>query len=45
MLSLIIEGNPEAITSRARSLGAVSVEVQPMDLRELFLDTVQQEER
>lgn len=44
MLSLVIEGNLEAITGRAHSLGALSVEVQPMDLRELFLDRVQEEE-
>jgi ABC-2 type transport system ATP-binding protein len=44
MLSLVIEGNQEAITGRAHSLGAASIEVHPMDLRELFLDRVQEEE-
>jgi ABC-2 type transport system ATP-binding protein len=44
VLSLVIEGNVEAITGRAHSLGALSIDVQPMDLREVFLDRVREEE-
>jgi ABC-2 type transport system ATP-binding protein len=43
LLSIVIDSNLEAITARAQSLGALSIDVQPMDLRELFLDRMQGE--
>jgi ABC-2 type transport system ATP-binding protein len=41
VLSLVVDSNVDNITGRARALGAISVDVQPMSLRELFLDAVE----
>jgi len=41
VLSLVVDGNLDEITGRGRALGAISVDVQPMNLRELFLDAVE----
>jgi ABC-2 type transport system ATP-binding protein len=41
VLSLVVDGNIDNITGRARALGAISVDVQPMNLREIFLDAVE----
>lgn len=41
VLSLVVDSNFDNITGRARALGAISVDVQPMNLRELFLDAVE----
>jgi len=41
-LSLVVTGNLESITQRAQSLGAISVDVQPIGLRELFLESVEE---
>jgi ABC-2 type transport system ATP-binding protein len=39
-LSLLTEGNLEAITGKAHSLGALSIDVQSVNLREWFLESV-----
>jgi len=39
-LSLLAEGNLEAITGKAHSLGALSIDVHSVNLREWFLETV-----
>ena len=41
VLSLVVDGNLDEITRRGRALGAISVDVQPMNLREIFLDAVE----
>ena len=41
VLSLVVDSNFDNITGRARALGAISVDVQPMNLREIFLDAVE----
>jgi hypothetical protein len=41
VLSLVVDSNFDNITGRARALGAISVDVQPMNLRELYLDAVE----
>jgi ABC-2 type transport system ATP-binding protein len=41
-LSVLTSRNADDLVQRARSLGAVSVEVTPVSLRELFLETVQE---
>ncbi len=43
VLLLVVEGNLEAVTGRAQALGALSVDVHPVSLRELFLERVQEE--
>jgi ABC-2 type transport system ATP-binding protein len=43
-LSLLTEGNLEAITGKASSLGALSIDVQSVNLREWFLESVGAEE-
>jgi ABC-2 type transport system ATP-binding protein len=43
-LSLLTEGNLEAITGKAHRLGALSIDVQCVNLREWFLDSVGAEE-
>ena len=40
VLSLVVNGNAESVTKRAQALGAISVNVQPISLREVFLETV-----
>lgn len=40
VLSLVADGNFDEITGRARALGAISANVQPVNLRELFLEVV-----
>lgn len=40
-VALLASRNAEAVAEFARSLGAVSVEVEPVSLREIFLETVQ----
>jgi ABC-2 type transport system ATP-binding protein len=42
VLSLVAYGNIQDITNRALSLGAISVNVQPFTLREVFLETVEE---
>jgi len=41
VLSLVANRNIDEITRRARALGAISVDVQSISLRELFLDVVE----
>ncbi|MBI1788393.1 MAG: ABC transporter ATP-binding protein [Acidobacteria bacterium] len=41
VLSVLTKDNSEAVATQFRGLGAVSVEVCPVNLRELFLETVQ----
>ena len=43
-LTLLAKHNAEAIVERAHTLGAVSVDVVPISLREIFLETVKGEE-
>ena len=38
--TLLVSSNADAVTERARSLAAVSVDVAPVSLREIFLETV-----
>lgn len=42
-LSVLVSGNAEAVAARGRSLNAASVDVVPISLRELFLESVQGE--
>ena len=42
-LSLVVSGNAEAVAARGRSMNAVSVEIVPISLREVFLESVQDE--
>jgi ABC-2 type transport system ATP-binding protein len=39
-ITLLVSSNADAVTERARSLAAVSVDVAPVSLREIFLETV-----
>ena len=41
-MSVFASGNAEAVIERARDLDAVSVEVAPVGLREIFLETVKE---
>lgn len=41
-LSVLTRANAEALVERGRELGAVSVDVAPVSLREVFLETVQE---
>jgi hypothetical protein len=41
VLSFVIKDNVESITRRAHSLGALSVDIQPISLREVFLESVE----
>ena len=41
-MSIFASQNADAVIARARDLGVVSVEVAPLDLREIFLETVQE---
>jgi ABC-2 type transport system ATP-binding protein len=41
VLSFVVKENVESITRRAHSLGALSVDVQPISLREVFLESVE----
>lgn len=43
VLSLIVKGNHEEIAIHAQALGALSTNVQGIDLRELFLEIIGQE--
>ena len=43
VLSLLANGNLERIAQRGRALGAISVDVQPIGLREVFLETLDKE--
>jgi len=40
MLSLVVDGNVEGIAQRGQALGAISIDVQPIGLREVFLDSL-----
>lgn len=40
-MNVLANGNTDALIERARNLGAVSVDVTPASLREIFLETVQ----
>lgn len=42
-LSLVVSGNAEAVAARGRRMNAVSVEIVPISLREVFLESVQGE--
>lgn len=42
--SVLVSGAAADIAERTRALGALSVDVHPVDLRELFLETVQEQE-
>jgi ABC-2 type transport system ATP-binding protein len=42
-LSLLVSGNAEAVAARGRSMNAVTVDVVPISLREVFLESVQGE--
>jgi len=39
-LSLVIKGNVESIKQRGQALGAISIDVQPIGLREVFLESL-----
>jgi ABC-2 type transport system ATP-binding protein len=41
VLSFVVKDNVESITQRAHSLGALSVDIQPISLREVFLESVE----
>ena len=41
-MSVIASRNAEAVIERARDLNAVSVEVAPVGLRDIFLETVKE---
>lgn len=43
VLSVVATGNIEGITQRAQGLGAISVNVQPISLREVFLESVEED--
>jgi ABC-2 type transport system ATP-binding protein len=38
--SLLVDGDPEALEARARAAGATSIEFAPVNLKEIFLETV-----
>jgi hypothetical protein len=38
-----VSGNAEAVAAHGRSMNAVSVDVVPMSLREVFLESVQRD--
>ena len=40
VLSLVVDGNVEGIAQRGQALGAISIDVQPIGLREVFLDSL-----
>jgi ABC-2 type transport system ATP-binding protein len=42
-LSVLVRGNADAVAARGRSMNAVSVDVVPISLREVFLESVQSE--
>jgi ABC-2 type transport system ATP-binding protein len=42
--SVLVSGAASDIAERTRALGALSVDLHPVDLRELFLETVQEQE-
>ena len=42
--SLLVSGAAAGIANRVRALGALSVDLHPVDLRELFLETVQEQD-
>ena len=42
-LSVLVSGNADAIAAEGRSMDAVSVDVVPLSLREVFLESVQAE--
>jgi ABC-2 type transport system ATP-binding protein len=44
-LTVLVQSNAEAVVERARSLKALSVEVSPVALRDIFLETVQEDQR
>jgi ABC-2 type transport system ATP-binding protein len=43
VLSLVVCGNVESIIKRGRALGAISVNVQPVSLRETYLESVEED--
>jgi ABC-2 type transport system ATP-binding protein len=43
VLSLVAHGHVESITQRGRALGAISVDVKPIGMREVFLETLNKE--
>jgi ABC-2 type transport system ATP-binding protein len=44
-LSVLAQSNAEAVVERARCLNALSVEVSPVALRDIFLETVKEDQR
>jgi ABC-2 type transport system ATP-binding protein len=44
-LSVLAQSNAEAVVERARCLNALSVEVSPVELRDIFLETVKEDQR
>lgn len=42
-LSVLVRGNADAVAEQGRSMNAVSVDVAPISLREIFLESVQSE--
>jgi ABC-2 type transport system ATP-binding protein len=42
--SVLVSGAATEMVERTRALGALSVDLHPVDLRELFLETVQEQE-
>ena len=42
VLSALVNGDAAAVAERARALGAINVDMHPVDLRELFLESVQE---
>jgi ABC-2 type transport system ATP-binding protein len=42
-LSVLVSGNAEAVAAQGRSMNAVSVDIVPISLREVFLESVQSE--
>jgi ABC-2 type transport system ATP-binding protein len=42
VLSLVVSGDVEGITKRGQALGAISVNVQPISLREVYLESVEE---
>jgi ABC-2 type transport system ATP-binding protein len=43
VLSVVTDGNIESLLQRRQALGAISVDVQPISLREMFLETLDED--
>jgi ABC-2 type transport system ATP-binding protein len=42
-LSVLVRGNADAVAAQGRSMNAVSIDVVPITLREVFLESVERE--